>query len=194
MPRIVGRERRRWNVVAAPPDFRLRLAVLRGGLGLVQSLQRPVVAFVQPPALLDRNPHQVERVERHPQRANRAREDRRVRDVERVAAFAQHTSGFRRLGSSSLGQIDVGPTGEPVFPVPRALAVSQQNELRHRVLRILSSTFSVLTSYAPPLRSTSASKRSASSFSAPMNGSSSVVTTMMPLSVTVWRRRSSSGL
>ena len=45
------RQRRRRDVVAAPPDLDLRLAVLRGGLRLVQSLQRAVVPLVQPPAL-----------------------------------------------------------------------------------------------------------------------------------------------
>ena len=39
------------NVVAAPPDLDLVLSVLLRGLGLVQSLQGAVVAFVQPPGL-----------------------------------------------------------------------------------------------------------------------------------------------
>src|SRR5262249_27678950 len=54
---IAGLQRRRWNVVAAAPDLHLRLAVLLDGLRLVESLERAVVALVQPPGGLDRNPH-----------------------------------------------------------------------------------------------------------------------------------------
>ena len=50
MARIVERERRRRNVVAAAPDLHLRLAVLLDRLRLVESLQRAVVALVEPPA------------------------------------------------------------------------------------------------------------------------------------------------
>ena len=82
MARIRGLERRRRNVVAAPPDLDLRVAVFRGRLRLVQTLQRAVVPLVQPPVLLDRNPEQVELVERDPARADRALEHRRVGDVE----------------------------------------------------------------------------------------------------------------
>ena len=51
MPRIVRRQRRRRDVVAAAPDLDLRFAVLRRRLRLVQPLQRAVVPLVQPPAL-----------------------------------------------------------------------------------------------------------------------------------------------
>ena len=47
MTRIVGRQRRRRDVVAAAPDLDLRFAVLRSRFGLVQPLQRAVVPLVQ---------------------------------------------------------------------------------------------------------------------------------------------------
>jgi hypothetical protein len=53
MSLIVERQRRRRDVVASPPDLDLIGAVLCHGLRLVESLQRTVVAFVEPPAALD---------------------------------------------------------------------------------------------------------------------------------------------
>src|SRR5258707_706362 len=51
---------RRWRgVVAAPPGHELFFAVAGLGLGLVQPLQRAIVAFVEPPAAPHRNPQPV---------------------------------------------------------------------------------------------------------------------------------------
>jgi hypothetical protein len=36
--------------------------------------------------------------------------------------------GFRQSG---FGQVDIGPSGEAVFPVPLAFAVTKQHELVH---------------------------------------------------------------
>src|SRR5438105_4501049 len=121
-PRRVLPPRRRRDVITAAPDFRLRLAVLGRGLGLVQPLQRAIVTFVQPPALLLGNPHRIEYGQRDPQRADRTLQHRRVRDVEDVSAFAEKTASLFRLGDAALGEIDVGPAGEPVFFVPGTLA------------------------------------------------------------------------
>src|SRR5262249_16556510 len=66
---------RRWrNIVAAPPDLDLRLAVALGGLPLVQPLQGSVVAFVETPTALDWKPQQIELIEHDPLRADRALE------------------------------------------------------------------------------------------------------------------------
>ena len=105
MPRIVERERRRWNVVTPPPDLDLVLAVLRGGLGLVQALKCPVVPLVQPPVLDHRNPQEVELVERDVQRSDRTLQDRRERVVE-GGARAVADPLARLLG---VVVVDVGP-------------------------------------------------------------------------------------
>src|SRR4029079_17798220 len=64
---VVRTERRGGDVINAPPDLDLRIAVLGGGFRLVQSLQCSVMTLVQTPALELRNPHLVERVQRDPQ-------------------------------------------------------------------------------------------------------------------------------
>src|SRR5213078_4488359 len=73
-------ERGRLNVIAAPPDLDLLLAELLGRLGLVESLERAVMPFVEPPGARDRNPHQVHLIERDPERADGALEDGRECD------------------------------------------------------------------------------------------------------------------
>ena len=85
--RVVRRECGRWHVVAASPDLHLLLAELRCCLGLVQSLQRPVVALIETPAVVHGDPHQVESVEHGPQRSDGALQDGSVGDVEGVAVL-----------------------------------------------------------------------------------------------------------
>src|SRR5262249_10871668 len=116
-------------------DLHLRLAVLRGRLRFVQTLQRAVVPFVEAPALLDRNPQTVEAVERDVERAEGARQQRGVGDVEIVLAFAQQSSSLSGLVAPLVPQVDVGPAGEPVLLVPRALAVTEQNDFGHKAAR-----------------------------------------------------------
>src|SRR5262249_51237607 len=82
--RVVGCQRGRWDGVAATPDLGLSLAMLRSGFSLVQSLKRPVVPFVEPPALFNRDPKPIEGVERNEQRANRPLQHRRVSNVDLI--------------------------------------------------------------------------------------------------------------
>ena len=100
MARIVGRKRRRRNIVAASPDQRLLLAVLGRGLRFVEALQRAVVALVQPPAFFDGNPQQVEFVAGDPAGANGALQDGGERDVEREPFGLEETPGLRRFGAA----------------------------------------------------------------------------------------------
>src|SRR5215831_497191 len=88
--------------------------------------------FVQPPVLRDRNPEQVELVEREPERADCALEERRKRDVEHVAAVLQQPPGRLGFFAAAFRQVDVGPPGESIFLVPRAFAVAEQNQFDHR--------------------------------------------------------------
>jgi hypothetical protein len=132
--RVVGRQRRRRDIVAAAPNLHLRLAVFLGGLCLVQPLQRAVVTLVEPPVLDHREPELIELVEGDPERADRALEHRRVGDVEREASLAQQASRLARLLAAAVGEIDVGPAREAVFLVPGALAVSEQYECGHGYL------------------------------------------------------------
>src|SRR6185503_433072 len=124
-------ERRRRDVVAAPPDLDLRVAVLRRRLGLVQALQGAVVTLIETPASLDGNPQKVELVERNPAGAKGALQDRRVGNVEDVALGLQQLARGGRFLAAFVTQVDVGPPGEPVLFVPGAFAVPQEDYLVH---------------------------------------------------------------
>ena len=126
--RVVGVERRRRDVVAAAPDLHLRLAVARHGLGLVESLQRAVVAFVEPPAALHRDPHPVHGVEHDPEGADGALEHRGVGDVHRDAGGEQFAAGARGLRAALFREVDIGPAREQVIDVPDALAMTDEDE------------------------------------------------------------------
>src|ERR1051326_6860273 len=89
------------------------------------------MAFVQPPAFFYRQPHLVEAIERDPQGANRAFQHRGERDVERIAALLEQPSRLARFVAAFLGQIDVGPAGETILLVPRALAMAEEDERVH---------------------------------------------------------------
>ena len=128
MARIVECQRRRRNVVAAAPDLHLRLAVLLDGLRLVESLQRAVVAFVEAPAALDRQPHEVHLVEHAPQRADRALEHRGEGDVGHQAGLLDLDARGARFDAALVGKIDVMPSGEEILDVPGALAVTNEDE------------------------------------------------------------------
>ena len=129
--RVVERQRRRRHVIRAAPDLHLPLAVLLGGLRLVQALQRAVVALVEPPGVDDRDPHLVELIQRDPERADGAFEDGCVGHVENVAALTQQLAALVRLDHALLREIDIGPAGIQVLFVPDALAVAEQNYLMH---------------------------------------------------------------
>ncbi len=74
---------------------------------LFSPCSRAVVALVQPPALRDRNPQLVERIERDSERLDRALQHRRERDVEHVAAVFQQAAGFARFVAAAVGEVDV---------------------------------------------------------------------------------------
>jgi len=131
MTRVVQRQRRGRDVETAPPDLGLRLAMLRGGFGLVQALERSIVALVQPPRLGHRNPELIQDVERDSQRLDRPLQHRRVGHVKDIAAFREKATRFARFVAAAVGQVDVVPAGKPVLFVPGALAVTEQYDLIH---------------------------------------------------------------
>src|SRR6478609_10706586 len=128
MPLIAFGQRWWRYVVAATPDLHLRLAMLLDGLRLVQALQRAVVALVQPPALLHRQPHAVHLVEGDPQGADGALQQRGVGVIETDARGLQFTAGLAGFLPALVGKVDIVPPGEQVGDVPQALAMAQQDE------------------------------------------------------------------
>ena len=129
--RVAGLQRRRRRVVAAPPDQHLRVAVLLRGLGLVQALQRAVVALVEPPCVHHRQPGAVHLVECVPQRPHRALEHRGVGHIEIQARLLQQAAGLAGLFDAGGGELHIGPAGETVLQVPGRFAVAYQHECVH---------------------------------------------------------------
>src|SRR2546429_282846 len=66
-----------------------------------------------------------------PARTDGALEHGSVGEIERVAALAQKPARFFGLRAATLGQIYIGPPGEPVLAVPGTLPVSKQNNFMH---------------------------------------------------------------
>ena len=129
--RIARLERRRRGVVAAPPDQHLLVAVLLGGLALVEALQPAIVALVEAPGVHHRQPGAVELVERVPERAGGALEDAGVGDVEVVTLRLQQPARLLGLLDAGGRQIDIGPAGETVLEIPGRFAVADQYQFVH---------------------------------------------------------------
>ena len=132
MAGIVTRERGRRQVIAATPTENLFLAELRGHFGLVQPLKRAIVAFVQSPRMAHRDPHQVHRLQREPQRLDGALQHRGVGAIEGEACLLEHLAGPLCFLDATLREVNVGPAGEAVFHVPDRFTVAQQNDFVHR--------------------------------------------------------------
>jgi hypothetical protein len=69
-----------------------------------------------------------------------------VRDVELESLSLQQTSGFGRLFTTAIAQIDIGPTGESILFVPGALAVAQQDQPIHDFLVLVEAGLTRLNS------------------------------------------------
>ncbi len=128
---VAGFQRGRRRVVAAAPDQHLLVAVLLGHVGLVQALQGAVVALVEAPVFVHRQPGAVHLVERVPQGVDGALEHAGVGDVEVVALGLEQLAGRHGLRDAGGGQVNIGPAGEAVFQVPGGFAVANQDEFVH---------------------------------------------------------------
>ena len=128
---IVLRKRRGGHVVAAAPDVHLLVTVFFGRIAFVQSLKHAVVLLVEPPGLRHRNPVPVHPVEHDVEGLHGPFQIGGIGAAEMKTLLAERLPGFDGLGDALLAQIHIGPPREPVFPVPDALAVAEQNDLFH---------------------------------------------------------------
>ena len=145
-------ERRRRDVEGAAPEHELLLAVRLEGLLLVLALQGAVVALVEAPGALDRDPVPVGDVEGRRGRVDRAAQQRGVHDVGEYAGVAQELARPDALGAALVVERDVDPPGEEVLGVPLALAVAEQDQgVGHRGARLTRSAAGDSTSHAVPL-------------------------------------------
>ncbi|OEI67469.1 hypothetical protein Cus16_2904 [Curtobacterium sp. ER1/6] len=124
---VVGDGGRR-DVERPTPLHELLLAVLLERLGLVLALQVAVVALVEAPVALHRQPGQVGLEQRDVGGLDRPGQQRRVQDVRDDARPGDELAGALRLLLAQLAESDVDPAGEQVLLVPVTVAVTQQDE------------------------------------------------------------------
>ncbi len=102
--------------------------MLGRGLGLVQALQAAVVALIEAPGLVHRQPVLLQLGQRTLQGVDGALQYGGMGDVELQAFLAHQATGGGRFATPLLGQVNIDPTGEAVVQVPLALAMAQQYE------------------------------------------------------------------
>ena len=93
--------------------------MLRGGIGLVETLQRTVVALVELPGFDDGQPLAIHLAEHDIEGVNCALETRGVADVKVETGFF----------AARVGELDIGPAGEQVEFVPLGFSVTDKDKL-----------------------------------------------------------------
>ena len=127
--RVVRLECRRADIEGATPDEHLFVAVLRRGIGLVETLQRAIVALVELPGFDDGQPLAIHLAEHDVESVDRALETRSVADVKVETGFFEGAAVCRRLFAARVGELDIGPAGEQVELVPLGLSVTDKDKL-----------------------------------------------------------------
>ena len=126
---VVGIQCRRGDVVGSPPLLDLILPVLLCCFSFIESLQRTVMAFVEPPGLDDWKPFAVHALQSDVQRVDSTLQIGCEADIEIESLLLQHPSRLYGLRPSGVGKVHVGPSGEEVLLVPDALPVTEEYEL-----------------------------------------------------------------
>ena len=89
------------------------------------------MALIEAPVLLDRQPQPPHRLESEVQRLDRAGLEAGIALVE-VETLGRHQfAGSFRFCDALLGQVDVPPSCEAIFEVPRGLTMADKDERRH---------------------------------------------------------------
>src|SRR5690606_14425710 len=127
---VVG-DGRRGRVVGAPPEHELLVAELLAGLGLVLALERAVVALVEPPGALDRQPEQAGLAQREVGGLDGPGQQTGVDDVGVQARLDEELPAPPGLFLALGREADVNPAGEQALRVPVAFAMPQQHQCRH---------------------------------------------------------------
>src|SRR5205085_1657244 len=100
-------------------------------LGLVEALQRAVVALVQPPVAIRRDPQPVSDLEGEVGGADGPALERGVDDVDVELRVPEELPAAAGLLLAEGREVHVVPAGEEVQLVPGALAVAEEDERRH---------------------------------------------------------------
>lgn len=127
--RVVRFECRRADIEGAAPDEHLLVAVLRCGIGLVETLQRSVVALVELPGFDDGQPLAIHLAEHDVEGVNCALETRGIAGVEVEARFFEGSTACCGFFAARVGEFYVGPAGEQVEFVPLGFSVTDKDKL-----------------------------------------------------------------
>jgi hypothetical protein len=120
-----------YRVVTASPDLHLVFAESRRHFGFVQTLQRAIMALVETPRAVHRNPHQIHFVLDDPKGSDGSLQHRCERHIERETFRLQRGAGVLCLFSAQARKVYVGPSGKPVLQIPLALAVADKRKFGH---------------------------------------------------------------
>ena len=131
---IVFGQRIGCDVVAAPPDVHLLFAEAGRRFALVEPLQYAVMFLVEAPVFLDGDPFLIEPVENTVQGPDGPFQVGGVGFAETESFGFEQFSGFEGLFDAFVREIDVRPSREAVFAVPRAFAVPQQYDFFHGMI------------------------------------------------------------
>jgi len=85
------------------------------------------MSLIKPPIPDDWDPHLVEFVKNHPERAYGALKQRRISDIELEPRVTQCVSSLVRFSHTCVGQIGIMPARKPVLYVPFAETVAKQD-------------------------------------------------------------------
>lgn len=100
-----------------------------GGIGLVETLQRTVVALVELPGFDDGQPLAIHLAEHDVEGVDRALEARSVADVKVEARFFEGSTACCGFFAARVGEFYVGPAGEQVEFVPLGFSVTDKDKL-----------------------------------------------------------------
>ena len=110
--------------------------MLRRGIGLVETLQRAVVALVELPGLDDGQPFAVHLGEHDVEGMDCPLEARGVADVKVETRFFEGSTACGGFFAARVGELNIGPAGEQVEFVPLGFSVTDKDKL-HRLLVFL---------------------------------------------------------
>lgn len=129
----------RWRIIVAlTPGLDLIFAVLDCGVSLVKTLQRAVVALIDPPALVHvAGFGKAHLFEDQIGRLDGTVKHARVRDVKVVALLLELAAGLSRLFPTQVVKRHIHPAGELSALVPDRLAVPHEDHLDRCLRRLV---------------------------------------------------------
>jgi hypothetical protein len=89
------------------------------------------MTLVEPPALENRNPHQIHFSKHTPECPDGTFQYRGIGNVKNKAPLPKEFTRIGSLSSPLLGQIDIIPSSEAIFLVPLTFSMPQQDQLDH---------------------------------------------------------------